>query len=354
MKKFALMLLGLGCWIFGGSQIRNIQWVPDNAPRWNPFAIKESGIGRTLSRVLTEKANSAYHHGLFDLVEPRVANPWSRWLDAGNNTLGFWGRLKYRPIDRFPLKPFEVKAALDQAEKNLRFAFELDPGNYAAYDVYHFFLTTEITQTEFGTETGAPVANVDGDDDDDDQKGDKQQAGSGRDAGKHQEPAPLKLLGDWQGKERERRHQRAIEINEEAIRKFRPAMDPERYVAGAVMWYNRFMLMAPDVASRLASVDARKRFESLGIPTLQKMQFYLTEATKCESDLKAKALWETRPLARRNDYAKVFQFMSALTRSLSQALENNRAHMPGSYLGLLGDLDSRSQLTASNPNGGTR
>ena len=29
MKQIALMLLGLGCWIFGGSQIRNIQWVPD-------------------------------------------------------------------------------------------------------------------------------------------------------------------------------------------------------------------------------------------------------------------------------------------------------------------------------------
>ncbi len=305
MKQIAFMLLGLGCWIFGGSQIRNFQWVPDEAPRWNPFAIKESGLGRTLSRILTEQANTAYHHGLFAVGERKVANPFSQWLDAGNNSLGFPGRLKYRPVDRFPLKPFEVKEALEQAEKNIRFAFELDPGDYAAYDVYHFFLTTELTQTEFGTES-------------------------------------LNVLGDWQGKERERRRQRAIEITEQAIRKFRPAMDPERYLTGAVIWYNRFMLMAPDVNSLQASVDARNRFDSLGFATLQKMQFYLGGATKCENDLKAKGLWETRPLPRRNDYAKVFQLMSALTHSLSLTLENNRAHMPGSYLGSLGELGEGS------------
>ena len=344
MKQIALILLGLGCWIFGGSQIRNIKWIPDEAPRWNPFAIKESGLGRTLSRVLTEQANTAYHHGLFELGERRANNPLSRWLDAGNSSLGFQGRLKYRPVDRFPLKPFEVKEALEQAEKNLRFAFELDPGNYTAYDVYHFFLTTELTQTEFGTKTGRRLENVDGGDDDGDhdQKGDKEQVSSGHDEGGIHEAEPLKVLGDWQGKERERRQQRAIEITEEAIRKFRPGMDPERYLTGAVIWYNRFMLKAPEVASRQASIDAQNRFESLGYPTLQKMQLYLGEATKCESDLKAKGLWEIRPLARRNDYEKVFQFISVLTRSLALALENNRAHMPGSYLGRLGELSRDS------------
>src|ERR1700740_2112490 len=164
MKSLALILLGIGICVYGELQIRNYQWVPKDAPRWNPFAIKESGFGRSLSRIFTEQANTAYHHGLLAIGQPRVANPFSRWLDAGNNALGFEGRLKYRPVNNYPLKPFEVKQALQQAEKNLRLAFELDPGNYAAYDAYQFFLSTEVTQTEFGTTTGSSLQNVDGDD----------------------------------------------------------------------------------------------------------------------------------------------------------------------------------------------
>jgi hypothetical protein len=30
------------------------------------------------------------------------------------------------------LRPYEVKQALEQVEKNLRLAFELDPGDYTA------------------------------------------------------------------------------------------------------------------------------------------------------------------------------------------------------------------------------
>ena len=59
---------------------------------------------------------------------------------------------------------YEVKQALEQVEKNLRLAFELDPGNYTAYDVYFFFLTNEVTQTEFASIAGAQLK----DDDDDD------------------------------------------------------------------------------------------------------------------------------------------------------------------------------------------
>jgi hypothetical protein len=307
MKSIALILLGFAGCIFGQMQISNYKWVPDDMPRWNPFAIKESGIGRTLSRVLSEQANTAFHHGLFVQGPLRVANPLSSWLDSGVASLGFPGRLKYRPIDRFPLKPFEVKQALDQVENKLRLAFELDPGNYIAYDVYQFFLTTAVRQTEFGTTT------------------DQQSANTGGDA--------LKMFGKWEGKELERRHQRAIEITETAIRKFRQSQDPERYLTGAVMWYNRFMLLAPDVAARRASVEARKQFESLGFETLQKMQFYLNGAKQCQAKLTAKGLWQIRPEPRREDYETTFQFVNAVARGLSQALENNRSHMPDSYLG---------------------
>jgi len=323
MKSLALILLGLAGCIYSQMQICDYMWVPDDMPRLNPFAIKESGIGRTLSRVLSEQANTAYHHGLFEQGPRRVANPLSNWLDSGVASLGFPGRLKYRPVDQFPLKPFEVKQALDQVETKLRLAFELDPGNYTAYDVYQFFLSTVVTQTEFGTTTGDRLENADGDDDDEDK-------GQG---GEHREVEPLNVFGKLEGKELQRRHQRAIEVTETAIRKFRQSQDPERYLTGAVMWYNRFMLLAPDVAARRASVEARNQFESLGVQTLRKMQFYLNGAKQCEADLTTKGLWQIRPEPRTKDYERIFEFVNALARGLSQALENNRSHMPGSYLG---------------------
>src|SRR5271165_6260581 len=100
-------------------------------------------------------------HGLLERRLPTSTNPLSHWLDAGSAALGFQGRLKYRPVDQYPLRPYEVKQALEQVEKNLRLAFELDPGNYTAYDVYFYFLTNEVTQTEFASLAGAQLKDED-------------------------------------------------------------------------------------------------------------------------------------------------------------------------------------------------
>ena len=354
MKSLILTLLALGICVYAQPRVWDYQWMPDNAPRWNPFAIKESGIGRSLSRVLSEEANTAFHHGLFEHGPRRAANPFSRWLDAGVASLGFPGRLKYRPVAQFPLKPFEVKQALEQVEKNIRFAFELDPGNYAAYDVYQFFLTTDVVQTEFGTSTGEPLAKteLDDDDEDNDHASEKQHADLNNAEREPQMAEPVNAPGGSRGKELERRNQKALEITETAMRKFRPSRDPERYVTGAVMWYNRFMLMAPDVAARQTSDEAEARFVSLGQPTLQKMQFYLEGAKDCEAELIARGLWQIRPEPRKKDYEKVFQFVNALARGLNHALENSRLHTHGSYLGILGESGSLSQLSTNNRNGG--
>src|ERR1700740_3251010 len=163
MGRCLLIALSMALCIFGWRQMRDRALTPDDAPRWNPFALKESGFGRTLARALTEQANTSYHHGLFERRPPMVANPFSQWLDAGTNSLGFQGRLKYRPVEQYPLRPYEVKEALEQAEKNLRLAFELDPGNYTAYDVYFFFLTNQITQTEFASMNGTQLKDEDDD-----------------------------------------------------------------------------------------------------------------------------------------------------------------------------------------------
>src|SRR5580700_3821858 len=227
MKRFILMALSLALCIYGWVQIRNYAWIPADAPRWNPFAIKESGIGRTLARAFTEEANTSYHHGLFEHRPPTSTNPLSHWLDTGNVALGFQGRLKYRPVEQYPLRPFEVKQALEQVEKNLRLAFELDPGNYTAYDVYFFFLTNEVTQTEFASLSGAQLKDDDDEEGSDEGGGAKvQQNGSqAQSAGidHPKEPVPPKnVLKKWAVQERQRRHTRAVEITDEAIRKFRP------------------------------------------------------------------------------------------------------------------------------------
>jgi hypothetical protein len=345
MKRLLPLGLAIGLCVYGWSSIRLDSLIPANVPRWNPFALKESGFGRTLARVLTEQANASYHHGLVERKPPISTNPLANWLDTGNSALGFQGRLKYRPVTQYPLRPYEVQQALEQLEKNLRLAFELDPGNYAAYDVYFYFLTNDVTQTEFASLAGAQLK-----DDDDDE--------SAAPAGEPQEketvaqpvladhptaepPQPANVLQQWAEKERQRRHARAIEITAEAIRKFRPnTMDPERFLTAAVMWYDRFMLVAPGPDERLKSPAARIKFDELGPPVLSKMTSYLDAAAACQRDLEHKGLWQAIP-ERRAEFSRTMQLLRKCAFTLSVALQNNRLQMdrerpvPG-VLGTLG------------------
>ncbi len=325
MKRPFLIVLSLALCFAGWMNIRDYTWVPSDSPRWNPFAIKESGFGRTLARILTEQANTSYHHGLFEQPPPNVSNPFSQWLDAGTASLGFPGRLKYRPVEQYPLRPYEVKQALEQAEKNLRLAFELDPGNYAAYDVYLFFLTNQITQTEFASMNGTQLK----DDDDDEHAGaDKDaQAHDDKDKGSHQSQPLTNAVQGWEDQERARRHTRAIEITDEAIRKFRPnTEDPERILTAAVMWYNRFLLLAPEVPERQKSEEARRKFDEVGRPTLDKMKYYIQQARACQHDLEQKGLWQAIP-ERRKEFLQIARLMEKSTFVLAVALQNNRSRM---------------------------
>jgi hypothetical protein len=333
MKRLVLISFSLVLCIYGWLQIRGDAWIPAGAPKWNPFAIKESGFGRTLARALTEQANASYHHGLLERKPPMSTNPLSHWLDAGSIALGFQGRLKYRPVEQYPLRPYEVKQALEQVEKNLRLAFELDPGNYTAYDVYFYFLTNEVTQTEFASLAGAQLKDEDDDDDDASPSGDAQAQHADAQAqtpADHQNEAPAQqngILQRWAGQERQRRHLRAIEITDEAIRKFRPnTMDPERFLTAAVMWYNRFMLLAPDPAEREKSAEARRKFAEVGPLTLSEMTYYIDGAKACQHDLEAKGLWQVIP-ERRAEFLRVLQLIDKCAFTLSSALQHNRTQM---------------------------
>jgi tetratricopeptide (TPR) repeat protein len=323
VRRLVLIVLSLALCFAGWMNIRDYEWVPSDTPRWNPFAIKESGVGRTLARILTEQANTSYHHGLFEQRPPNYANPFSQWLDAGTASLGFAGRLKYRPVEQYPLHPYEVKQALEQAEKNLRLAFELDPGNYTAYDVYFFFLTTQITQTEFASMNGTQLK-----DEDEDEQASAEKGTGTRPQSSQTKPQQLtSAYKRWEGHERERRHARAIEITNEAIRKFRPnTEDPERFLSAAVMWYNRFLLLAPQVAERKKSEEARRKFEEVGRPTLAKMKYYIQLARAGQHDLEKKGLWQALP-ERRKEFLQVAQLMDGSAFALAVSLQNNRAQM---------------------------
>jgi hypothetical protein len=334
MKQFILIALSLALCIYGWLQIQSYAWRPVDAPRWNPWALKESGLGRTLSRALTEEANTSYHHGLFERRPPTSTNPLSHWLDTGSVALGFQGRLTYRPIEQYPLRPFEVKQALEQVEKNLRLAFDLDPGNYTAYDVYFFFLTNEVSETEFASMSGTQLK----DDDDASAEGDAQkpddhgqsiaEEAEATAAPANQKPGQkTEVFHRWAEQERQRRQTRAIEITDEAIRKFRPnTMDPERFLTAAAMWYNRFMLLAPDTDERRKSAEARRKLAEVGPPTLSKMNFYLEAARTCQHDLEQKGLWKAIP-ERRAEYLCVLQLVDKCASALSVTLQHNRAQM---------------------------
>jgi len=329
MKQLILVSFSLALCVYGWLSTRDYAWVLDDAPRWNPLAIKESGVGRTLARVLTEQANTSWHHGLFEKRPPNISNPLSQWLDARNDGLGFHGRLKYRPVEQYPLRPYEVKQAIDQVENHVRLAFELDPSNYIAYDVYLFFLTTNVTQTEFASVNGTQLKDED-DDGKADAKGDTQ-AKEG--------PQPEKqttVFQQWADQEGQRRHTRAIEITDEAIRKFRPnTPDPERFLTAAVMWYNRFMLLAPDTGERRESAEARRKFEEVGPPVLSKMTYYIQAAKNCQHDLERKGLWQAIP-ERRAEFLRVLQLIDKCVFALFLTLQHNRSQMsqdrPGSSI----------------------
>jgi hypothetical protein len=332
MKLNVLIALSLALCIFGCWRMRDYAWTPADAPRWNPLAMKESGFGRTLARALTEEANTSYHHGLFERKPPLSTNPLSGWLDRGNTALGFQGRLRYRPVEQYPLRPYEVRQALEQVEKNLRLAFELDPGNYTAYDVYFFFLTNEVTQTEFASMSGAQLKD---DDDDDDATAAggapaPEDAAVAKPADDHSNNGPTKQPGAvqrWADQERERRKTRAIEITEEAIRKFRPnTMDPERFLTAAVMWYDRVMLLAPDSEERRKSVTARIKFAEVVPPALAKITYYLDAASTCQRSLEEKGLWQAIP-ERRAEFLRLQKLIDKCAFTLSSALQSNLSQL---------------------------
>jgi hypothetical protein len=292
-------------------------WFPQETARWSMFALRESGLGRMASRAMTKDADVSWHHGLTAPKQVQTSNALSRWIDQGVVSLGFQGRLIYRPPSKFPVRPSEVREVLAKTEKDLSTAFKLDPGNYEAYDAYVLFLTTQIRETEFGSMDGQKE-----DDDASSVKGDDKKDAAADD---DDDLAAVQRFPKWEEEEQRRRNLRAVAITDYAISRFAPKeTDPERHLGLAMVYYNRFALLAPDVPSRKSSFIARRLFETQALQTAEKMEKCLQNAQSRQQSMIVSGVWQDRSEARLSDYQQAEQMVEKYISVLYESVINNR------------------------------
>jgi hypothetical protein len=318
MRTLLLCIAASAAAILGLSKAGWETWFPQNSARWNMFALRESGLGRMASRAMAKDADRSWHHGLTAPSKAEASNPLSRWIDQGVVSLGFQGRLVYRPPSRFPIRPSEVREALAKTEKDLSTAFTLDPGNFEAYDAYVFFLTTQLRKTEFGSMDGR---KEDGDDASKVQEDGKADSGSDD----NDDLAAVRRFRKWEEEEQRRRNLRAVAVTEYAISRFAPKeTDPERHLGLAMVYYNRFALLAPDVASRKSSFMARRLFETQALQTAEKMKKCLQNAQSRQQGMTASGVWQNRSEARLSDYQQDEHMVEKYISVLYQSVINSR------------------------------
>jgi hypothetical protein len=305
--------------MFGLSKAEWETWFPQNSARWNMFALRESGLGRMASRAMTKDADRAWHHGLTAPIQPQASNPLSRWIDQGVFSLGFQGRLAYRPASKFPIRPCEVVEVLAKTEKDLSTAFMLDPGNYEAYDAYVLFLTTQIRETEFGS---MDVQKQEDNDTSSVKSDDKKDDGGDDD----DDFAAVQRFRKWEEQEQCRRNLRAVSVTDYAISRFAPKeTDPERHLGLAMVYYNRFALLAPDIPSRKSSFVARQLFHTQALQTAEKMKNCLQNAQTRQQGMIESGVWQSRSEARLSDYQQAEQMVEKYIDVLYESVINNRS-----------------------------
>jgi hypothetical protein len=305
-------------------------WAPEPAKAWNFLALNGSAFGRALSRAGVSDADQSWHHGMVFSRPNRAYNAFSQWLDAGMSSLGFQGRLAYRPVAQYPIRPFEVREVLRTTERRLRTAFDLDPGNYRAFAAYMFFLNNEVKESEFGSAepadrrpgtidapSAAPeqTVNNNGAHDDD---------GGGEADGDDDSETAAKLK-PWTGANRQQRFLRAFAITNQALESVTDKdRDPERHLNRAMVIYDRFMLLAPPVESRKSSFFARRLFETQAIGALSQMRQELGKTQCCLQRQLHSGEWKQRSTARQRDFWQWGKEVSRYARALREMIVSNR------------------------------
>ena len=307
---------------YAQSHVTRQTWAPEPAKAWNWLALNGSGFGRALSRAGVGKADESWHHGLVFRRPDRAYNPFSRWLDAGMNSLGFAGRLVYRPAALYPIRPFEVREVLQTTERRLRTAFNLDPGNYRAFSAYLFFLNNELKESEFGsaepadrlpgTADGAGAAP-------------EQAANHGAEGGDDDDFETAVKLKPWTGTNRQQRFLRAFAIINQALETVTDKdRDPERHLNRAMVIYDRFMLLALPIETRKASLFARCLFDTQAADALNQMHHELGKTRLCLQRQMRSGEWQRRSVARQRDFWRWAQEVNRYARALQEMIASNQ------------------------------
>jgi len=328
MKTVVIASVAVAVAAFAQLHVRRQAWAPERAEAWNWMALDGSGFGRALSRAGVSKADVSWHHGLVFGRPNRAYNPLSRWLDAGMNSLGFGGRLAYRPVALYPIRPFEVREVLRTTERRLRTAFDLDPGNYRAFAAYLFFLNNEISESEFGSAEPAgrppdPVPAQAANNNNDSRAHDED--GGDADGGDDDDFETAAKLRSWMGADRRQRLLRAFAITDQALDSVTEKdRDPERHLNRAMVIFDRFMLLAPSVESRRASLFARCLFETQAMDALGRMRQELGRTQLCLQRQLQSGEWKQRSTARQADFWRSAKEAARYARALQEMLVSNR------------------------------
>jgi len=228
-----------------------------------------SGIGRTISRALTDSADQTFHFGM------------TEFPDVAQNTgvVGLLNRLNLSSTKTSSPKPptaAESAAALRRTESLLSLAFNLAPSYYPAYTVYFLFLTERPrTGHSHATEsvgTAQPAA--------------------------------------WSQKDTGVRLKKAMEITKTALQSYRLS-DPEQSVAAALATYNEYML-----AGFMSHNISRKQMAALSQKTSDEMSLLLENARENVRREEWAGTWDYRSEARREDYATLFKFTQKIQETL--------------------------------------
>ena len=228
---------------------------------YNPMAIRESGIGRTICRLLTDQAEFAFHFGSSYPVRGTAYSFLSAWVQKINASAT-------KIVRKTPPTAGEAAAALHRTQSLLETTFNLDPSYYPAYSIYFGFLT-DGSSTPHSPWAG--IENMAGKSDSTGVNGLGQQDGN------------LKI---------------ALDITRRALTSYN-TKDPEQSAAAALAIYNQYVLLAP-----IAKLQGQETF--LRQKAHDEMAGLLSNAQTVVEQQKRAGIWQRRSQARRDDYSAAY------------------------------------------------